>query len=124
MRCKVSGCCSAGTCIHQEYRIPYSTQQALFFVVAPFKGRNVFLIVPFFVVKDFREFVRFKLLVFWGMGIVMRPLFERYISADKQLQITPSPKAGWMQTVTASGPLKVRLWRRADAWQAAFFGPV
>jgi len=54
------------------------------FTVAPFKVRDVFPVVPFFVKDDLRELIGFKLLVFRGMGIVMRPLFERYISADKQ----------------------------------------
>ena len=32
---------------------------------------------------DDREFIHFKFLVLWRMGIIESPLFERDISADK-----------------------------------------
>ena len=53
-------------------------------IVAVFKVRNKKLPVPFMLYDlDFREFVHFELLVFWGMGIIKSPLFERDISANK-----------------------------------------
>ena len=32
---------------------------------------------------DFRKLINFKLLIFWRMGIIESPLFERDVSADK-----------------------------------------
>lgn len=54
-----------------------------FFVVAPFQVRDIILIIPLFVIEDLREFINFEFLVFRRMGIVMRPLPERDISAYK-----------------------------------------
>ncbi len=47
-----------------------------FLAIAPFKVRDVFPVVPFFEIDDFREPISFKFLIFRRMGIVMRPLFE------------------------------------------------
>ena len=58
------------------------------FSVAPFQVRDVIPVIPLFVIEDFREPVDFEFLVFRGMGIIVRPLFERNISANKQNQPT------------------------------------
>ena len=51
--------------------------------VLPFEIRDVVSVIPFFVEDNLREFIDFELLVFWRMGIIESPLFERKISADK-----------------------------------------
>ena len=53
------------------------------FAVAPLYVRNVFTVVPGFIVDDFRKFVYLEFLVFGGMGIIKSPLFERDVSADE-----------------------------------------
>ena len=58
------------------------------FSVAPLQVRDVIPVIPLFVIEDFREPVDFEFLVFRGMGIIVRPLFERNISANKQNQPT------------------------------------
>lgn len=53
-------------------------------MVPVFKVRNEETPVPFMLDNlELREFVHFKFLVFWGMGILESPLFERNISADE-----------------------------------------
>ena len=53
-------------------------------IVPVFKVRNEETPVPFVLEDlDLREFVDFKFLIFWGMGIIESPLFERDISADE-----------------------------------------
>ena len=49
-----------------------------------FKERDQFLISPVLTeIGDQREFINLVLLVFRGMGVIKRPLFERDVSADK-----------------------------------------
>jgi len=56
-----------------------------FFVVFVFKVRDKGLPVPFILtVANTGEFVCFELLVFWGVGIVESPMFQRDIFADKE----------------------------------------
>ena len=55
-----------------------------FFAIAFFVIRNELLISPVLVeVGDERKFVNLELLIFWGMGIIKSPLFERNVSAYK-----------------------------------------
>ena len=54
------------------------------FVVALFVVGNE--VCPFLILfegYDFRKLINFKLLIFWRMGIIESPLFERDVSADK-----------------------------------------
>lgn len=64
------------------------------FTIATLNRLNRFAIFPLIVFEeklpvlfdesfDNREFIYFEFLVFWGMGIIKSPLFERDISADK-----------------------------------------
>ena len=54
------------------------------FAVTPFQVRDILPVIPFFVINDFGKPVHFEFLVFWRMGIVMSPLSEGDVSADKQ----------------------------------------
>lgn len=54
------------------------------FSIAELKVRGQELPVPLMLMElDSGEFINLELLIFWGMGIIKRPLFERDISADK-----------------------------------------
>ena len=64
------------------------------FTIAPLNRFERFGILPLIVLEkklpvlfdkgfDDREFIHFKFLVLWRMGIIERPLLERDISADK-----------------------------------------
>ena len=53
-------------------------------IVSVFKVRDQEAPVPFLLEDlNFWERVHFELLIFGGMGIIKRPLFERDVSADK-----------------------------------------
>ena len=55
-----------------------------FFAVALFEVRDQIFIGPVLTeIRDQRKFINLVFLIFWGMGIIKRPLFERDISADK-----------------------------------------
>ena len=54
------------------------------FAITPFQVWDLILVIPFFVINDSGEPVHFEFLVFWRMGIVMCPLSEWDVSADKQ----------------------------------------
>ena len=61
---------------------PFDGTDLLF--VTFFKVRDQFLISPVLTeIGDQREFINLVLLVFRGMGVIKRPLFEWDISADK-----------------------------------------
>ena len=46
-------------------------------------GDEVFVVPVLAEVGHEREFVNLELLVFWGMGVIKSPLFERDVSADE-----------------------------------------
>ena len=61
---------------------PFDGSDLLF--ITFFKVRDQFLISPVLAeIRDQRKFINLVLLVFRGMGVIKRPLFERDVSADK-----------------------------------------
>ena len=55
-----------------------------FFAIAVLKVRDQETPVPVILVDlDFGKFINFEFLVFWGVGIIISPLLERDVSADK-----------------------------------------
>lgn len=53
------------------------------FTIALFKIGDVFLIIPPFVIDDFKKLVKFEFLILKRMRILMIPLIERDISTDE-----------------------------------------
>ena len=54
------------------------------FAVLLLKERDQFLISPVLTeIRDQRKFINLVFLIFGGMGVIKRPLFERDVSADK-----------------------------------------
>jgi len=61
-----------------------SADRADLFAIAFFVIRDEFRISPVLSeVGNKWEFINFKLLIFWGMGIIRHPLLKRDVSADK-----------------------------------------
>ena len=54
-----------------------------FFTILPFEIRDVFFIIPFFVVDNLWKFINLEFLVFGRMWIIKSPLLKRNLSADK-----------------------------------------
>jgi hypothetical protein len=52
-------------------------------LVSPCKIFHVVTVIPRLCVEDQRKLIDLEFLIFWGMRILMSPLLERDISADK-----------------------------------------
>ena len=52
-------------------------------IITPFQILHEVMVVPGFNMKDQREFINLKLLIFRGLGVIKSPLFQRYVFADK-----------------------------------------
>ena len=58
-----------------------------FLPITPFDVRYVVSVIPGIVMKNLRKFINLKFLILWRVGIIVNPLLEWNISADKVKKI-------------------------------------
>ena len=79
------GSITAGTgAVIRDIAFRTASDRADLLAITLFIVRDEVFVVPVLAeVGNEREFVNLELLVFWGMGVIKSPLFERDVSADE-----------------------------------------
>ena len=79
------GSITAGTgAVMRDIAFRTASDRADLLAITLFIVRDEVFVVPVLAeVGNEREFINLELLVFWGMGVIKSPLFERDVSADE-----------------------------------------